>query len=83
MTKNKWPKSDEKTGFWGTLGLEETQGDERRIVPRPPQPKVRGGALVTLHTIILFPIMAQLSPPPPRSQVLKLVQPKTRGWIRS
>ena len=21
MTKNKWPKSDEKTGFEGTLGL--------------------------------------------------------------
>ena len=45
MTKNKWSKSDEKTGFGGTLGLQETQGDERRIVPRPPQPKVRGGAL--------------------------------------
>ena len=46
MTKNKWPKSDEKTGFGGTLGLKETQGDGRRIVPRPPpKPKVRGGAL--------------------------------------
>ena len=51
MTKNKWPKSDEKTGFGGTLGLEETQGDEWRIVPRPPQPKVRGGALGTKNAI--------------------------------
>ena len=34
-----------KQDLGGTLGLEETQGDERRIVPRPTQPKVRGGAL--------------------------------------
>ena len=49
MTKNKWPKSDEKTGFGGTLGLEETQGDERRIVPRPTQPKDSGGALALFN----------------------------------
>ena len=28
MMKNKWPKSEEKRGVGGTLGLEETQGDE-------------------------------------------------------